>query len=148
MAKIIFYRQKRRDGGIHTGIEIDGHTAMEQEEGIEWDNADPILVWYVELRCEGKKLPVRAEEARKWLLHQEDLIRENFARLVLELSVGMDYNCWPLLWPMPKAPRGVKLAVACHAMHRADALAIANVISDMAVHWEERLGKLAMPQQA
>src|SRR5216683_2642808 len=146
MAKIIFYRQKRRDDGIHTGIEIDGYTAMEQEEGIDWDNADPILVWYVELRCEGKKLPGKAEEARKWLLEQGRFIRESLVSLASELQVGMDYNNWPLLWTVPNAPRGVRMSVACHAMHRADALAIAEVISDVALHWQERIEKLSVPE--
>ena len=34
---------------------IDGHTALELEEGVDWKNGDPVLLWYVDLRCEGKK---------------------------------------------------------------------------------------------
>jgi hypothetical protein len=65
MAKITFYRQKRRDGGLHTGITINGWNAMEMDEGIDWDDADPVLLWYVDVQCEGKMLPDRPETARR-----------------------------------------------------------------------------------
>ena len=148
MPKIVFYRQKRRDGGLHTGVEIDGHTALEREEGVDWENGDPVLLWYVELRCEGKKLPTRPEEARKWLLEHGPLIREGFEALTKDLRVGIDYNTLPLLWPLPKVPRGVRMLVACHAMHRSDALAMAQATAEIASHWEEWIEKLPVLERA
>ena len=65
MSKIVFYRQKRRDRGLHTGVLIEGGTALELEEGVNWKGGDPILLWWVDLRCEGKKLPTRTEPARQ-----------------------------------------------------------------------------------
>lgn len=145
MTKIVFYRQKRRDGGTHTGLTIDGVTALESVEGINWEESDPILLWWVDLRCEGKKLPNRPEEARRWLLEHRELIGEAFEVLADELRAGMDYNTWPLLWRVPNPPRGVRLVIACEAMYRSDALAMADVLRDTAAHWQEWLERLAPP---
>lgn len=142
MAHITFYRQKRRDGGLHMGITIDGSTAMELEEGVDWKESDPVLLWYVELRCEGKSLPNRPEEARQWLLDNGEWIREGFRTLTEELRVGIDYNTLPLVWPVPKSPRGVRARIACHAMYRSDALAIAQVTAEFVAHWSAWLENL------
>ena len=147
MPKISFYRQKRRDGGLHTGVVVNGYTALEQEEGVAWEDQDPILLWWVDLRCEGKKLPAGSEEARQWLLEQTPRIRSGFEKLGDELRVGLDYNTWPLLWPVPKAPRGVRMIIACSALYRSDALGMAGVMADIAAHWREWLEKLLVPER-
>src|SRR5438876_86375 len=139
VAEITFYRQKRRDGGIHTGLTIEGSTALEMAEGMNWEDPDPVLLWWVDLRCEGKKLPDHTEEARQWLLDHRELITGAFEALADELRAGMDYNSWPLRWRVPSAPRGVRMVIGCEAMYRADALAITGLLRDMAAHWQEWL---------
>jgi hypothetical protein len=146
MAELIFYRQVRRDGEVHTGLTINGITALELEEGIKpVEDQDPILLWWVDLRCEGKKLPNQVEEARQWLLGHGPFISEAFEALADELRVGMDYNSHPLLWRVPNPPRGVRMAIVCEAMYRSDALAIAKLIRGVGAHWQEWLRKLATP---
>jgi hypothetical protein len=147
MAEITFYRQKRRDGGLHTGITINGWTAMEMDEGINWDDADPVLLWFVDVRCEGKKLPTRPELARRWLLEHSELIREGFKALTEELRVGIDYNTLPLVWLVPKTPRGVRIRIVCHAMYRSDALTLAQVTAEFSSRWQEWLDKLPVAQE-
>lgn len=142
MAKIIFYRQKRRDGGIRTGVEINGNTELGLEEGFEGDELDPVLVWWIELRCEAKTLPTDPEEARQWLLEQTPVIRSGFEALAREVRTGIDFNTYPYLWPVPKAPRGVRITVACFAMRRVDGREMADVLADVAAHWRDRIKSL------
>ena len=124
---------------------INGYTALELEEGIDWDDADPILLWSVELRCEGKNLPDRTEEARRSLLEHAEPICKGLQVLAEELRVGLDYNTWPLVWPVPSSPRGVRMAIACRAMLRSDALAMARVLRDLSANWRKRLEELPLP---
>ena len=52
MPNLTFYRQKRVDGGVRTGVELDGETVASLfEEGDP--ERDPALLWFVDLRCEG-----------------------------------------------------------------------------------------------
>jgi hypothetical protein len=148
VTKIIFYRQKRRDGGIRTGVEINGETALGLEEGFAGDELDPVLLWFVDLRCEGKKLPTDPEEVREWLLKHSPVIRAGFETLAGQIGAGIDFNTYPYLWPVPNAPRGVHMTIACSAMRRNDARAIREVLSDIATHWQETLARLPAVEPA
>jgi hypothetical protein len=148
MNRITFYRQKRRDGGIRTGIEINGETEFGLEEGFTGEEQDPVLVWFVDLRVEGKKLPTDPEEVRQWLLKQSPVICAGFQLLAEELQTGVDFNTYPYLWPIPDAPRGVRMIIACSAMRRADARAIRDVLLENAAHWKERIGQLPAVEPA
>jgi len=62
MPTITFYRQARRDGGIRTGIEIDQNTVlMRFDRGRK--ESDPALLWCVDVRCSGARLPREPETA-------------------------------------------------------------------------------------
>jgi hypothetical protein len=147
VSKICFYRQKRRDGGLHTGVLIEGGTALELDEGIDWKDQDPVLVWWVDVRCEGKKLPLRPEPARQWLLDHTEVIQKAFETLAQVLEVGLDQNTWPLLWPVPIAPRGTKMVIGCCALYRSDGLLFKEILTDLAAHWREWIKKLPIPQR-
>src|SRR5438876_12275597 len=101
MTEFAFYRQKRRDGGIRTGIEINGETELGLEEGFTGDEQDPVLLWFVDLRMEGKKLPTDPEEVRQWLLKHSPGICAGFQLLAGEIQAGVDFNTYPYLWPVP-----------------------------------------------
>jgi hypothetical protein len=148
VTKIIFYRQKRRDGGIRTGIEINGETELGLEEGFTGSELDPVLLWFVDLRCEGKKLPTDPEAAREWLLKHSPVIRGGFETLAGQIQAGIDFNSYPYLWPVPDSPRGVNMTIACSAMRRNDARAIPEVLMDIAAHWQERLARLPAVEPA
>jgi hypothetical protein len=130
---------------MHTGLLVEGCTALEVFDDVPDEEYDPVLLWSVDLRCEGKRVPGGTEEARKWLLDHEPTIKEAFQTLSEELKVGMDYNDLPLLWNVPKPPRGVRARIACHAMYRADALEMRKVIADISEHWRELIEKLPLP---
>jgi hypothetical protein len=141
MPKIIFYRQCRRDHGVRTGVDIDGTTVLHLFERGE-DESDPVLLWYVDLRCQGAALPAGAEEARQWLLDQAATIRSGFKALAEEVSVGIDANTWPLQWKVPKTLRGVRMTIVCSAVPRLEGRDIANVLADIGAHWEEIIRSL------
>ncbi len=94
MSSIVFFRQARMDGGIRTGIDVDGAGWEYYEGGSE--EYDPALIWYVDLRAQGDHLPGSLEDARQWLLDQESLVNATYQQLVERLEVGMDPDVWPL----------------------------------------------------
>jgi hypothetical protein len=134
MHELTFYRQKRVDGGIRTGIDLDGVTVLEDFESGEAER-DPALRWYVDLRCEGDALPGEADSAREWLVGQEDLIREGFRAYAAQLAAGADPDDYPLQWSeFQHLPPGVKMSIACSAIRRVDARELNHVLEDIADH--------------
>ncbi len=137
MHKLTFYRQARRDGAVHTGISIGDLTELDLEEN-ETDDPDPVLAWWVDLRVEARKLPIKPEEVRQWFLERGDLITDAFQLIAEEVQAGIDFSSWkPLVWPIPNAPRGVRMTIVVHASRRTDALTIANHVQHIADHWRE-----------
>jgi hypothetical protein len=140
LSAISFYRQARRDGGIRTGVTIDADTVLHRYEG-GGNDSDPALVWFVDLRCEGRRLPTEPEAAREWFLSHAQLIKEGLRASAEELQAGIDIGSWPLERPLT-GPRGVRMRVVCSAVRRPEALDIARILQDIADHWEERIKAL------
>jgi hypothetical protein len=136
MAMLIFYRQVREDGGIRTGIELNGTTVFERFES-GGDDHDPALVWYVDIRCEGTNLPQTAEEARDWLQRHGMYVRDGLPVLADKLRAGVDVGSYPLRWQVPNVPEGVRMTVVCSALRRVPGLEIANVLNEIGFRWEE-----------
>jgi hypothetical protein len=146
MSSITFYRQRRADGGTRTGIDVNGRTVLDQfEEGK--GEPDPALVWYVDVRCEGARLPRTAESAQQWLIDLEPVISRGMDDLGDKLTAGIDNDAWPLEHTLRRSG-GVKITIACSAMRRVDAKQIATVLRDIAAHWTERLAGLNLGQPA
>jgi hypothetical protein len=135
---ISFYRLKRRDNVVRTGIEIGDVTDMGTVEGPEGEYPDPVLAWYIDLRIKGRKLPTQPEEVRQWFLDHSDVITSAFKHVAEEAQAGIDFATWmPYLWSIPNPPRGIQMTITCHASRRKDALTIAQEVSEMAKHWRE-----------
>ncbi len=141
MAKIVFYKQVRDDGGIHTGIEVNGVTCFDLFE-IEGEEYDPALIWYVEVYCEGEALPSDAPGARRWLLDQTTVIKAGLFELAAKLQVGLDHNAYPLHWSIPNAPDGISLKAVCDVARRRVGLDMAKLVTEVGTHWEEILRQL------
>jgi hypothetical protein len=139
MPHLTFYRQKRIDGGIRMGLELDQETLFEEfEEG--GPESDPVLVWYVDLRCDGPGVPGTAAAAWSWLLDNEDRIVEGFWKCAREYLTGIDPDAYPLLWSdFPNPPPDVRLTIAYAALRRLDGRALVAVLNDVAEHWAERI---------
>ncbi|HWE95008.1 MAG: hypothetical protein JWP03_1211 [Phycisphaerales bacterium] len=141
MPTITFYRQARRDGGIRTGIDIDGDTVIDQfvEGG---GDMDPALDWYVDVRCKGAGLPRAGEAARRWLLGKERVITRVLRALAGEVPAGIDPGDWPLRKTARVGASGTTISVVCTAVRRVDAQQIAQVLTDIADNWRRRIEQL------
>ena len=94
MDELNFYHQKRRDGGLRTGIDTNDERVLER---FEPGNAaqDSALLWFVDVRCSGESLPAEPELIRRWFLDRTGTIQAGLRSLAVELSAGMDRD-WPL----------------------------------------------------
>lgn len=141
MGKLVFYRQKRQDGGTRTAVSIDDTTALHHFEAGP-DPSDPALLWYVDLRCEGARLPADPEKALHWLRRQAPVIRSAFAQLAARLRAGKGADGWPLQCDVPNPPRGVRMTLVCSATRRVTLPEIAEAVREVGDHWEDVLGQL------
>jgi len=144
MSNIVFFRQARMDGGIRTGIDVDG-TGWEYYEGGS-DEHDPALVWYLDLRAQGDDLPDNLDDARQWLLDQESLVTATYRKLAERLEVGMDPDVWPLTVENVQTTSRVSLAAVCSCMRRVSARQMSRTVQEIAEHWKEYLTRLPQMQ--
>lgn len=144
MSSIVFFRQARMDGGIRTGIDVDGAGWEYYEGGSE--EYDPALIWYVDLRAQGDHLPGSLEDARQWLLDQESLVNATYQQLVERLEVGMDPDVWPLKVENVQTFPGSFLAAVCSCMRRISARQMSTTVQEIADGWKEYLRRLPQMQ--
>ncbi len=140
MRTITFYRQKRIDGGIRTGVEVGGNTVLSTFESGDGTN-DPALLWYVDIICEGPRLPQDSEDARRWLSLQGKNVRRLLDLLAKKVVAGVDSGDWPV--HQQSTIRGVKMRVSCSAVRRLEARKLTDILEDIAQHWDEYVGSLA-----
>jgi hypothetical protein len=150
MPELTFYRQARRDGGLRTGIELDGSTTLlaDFQEGLPELQDDPLaasLVWYVDVRCHGDDLPTEPEAARHWFLENRITIEEGLGALAEQVAVGTD-DAFPVRWAdFPGAPEGVQIEVVCSAIRCLERREIAKVLRQVASGFEGFLNELSQP---
>jgi hypothetical protein len=142
MPEVTFYRQKRVDGGVRTGITLNGvaiYSSFEEGE----DEPDPALLWFVDLRCEGSSLPEKPEEARQWLLDHSRIIKDGFSKCAKEFRLGIDPDIYPLMWSdFPNSPKGVKMTIAYAAARHAAARQLEQVLKKIGAHWKKSIQDL------
>jgi hypothetical protein len=144
MAGLTFYRQRRMDGGLRTGIMLGESTVLGHfEEGGE--DYDPSLLWSIDLRCDGPTLPSSAEGARQWLLAHESIIKDGFERYAEHLRAGSDpTGAFLLEWAdFPNRPQDVAMKIVCGAMRRIDALSLARELRFIGENWRSLIVGLA-----
>lgn len=147
MTDISFYRQQRQDGGVRSGLEVDGGIVLHHFQEGRGDS-DPALLWFVDVRVKGRNIPRTAEAARAWFAEQKIIIQEGLRNLAEELRAGMDFDSWPLQRPLKGVPRGAQVQIVCSAVRRLKARDIAKILIDIADHWLELLQELEPYQPA
>lgn len=149
MAKLVVYRQKRYDGGVRTGLDLNGVPLAEHFEAGQAER-DSSLLWFVDLRCEGPGVPDDPDAAMDWLVEQADTVREGFARYAERLRVGADKDLYSLTWSdFPAVPEGVTMAIACSAVRRVDAREMSSILAGVGDGWDDLLHKdLGVPLNA
>lgn len=141
MARLTFYQQARADGGVRTGIDLDDVTLLQDfREGAA--DFDPVLLWYVDLRCDGENLPGEADAARQWLRDIAPLIRAEMTAAADQLELGFDPELRPYVREIQQSPDGVRMRLVASAARRLDGRAMADRIRGIEKNWDEILDQL------
>ncbi|NQT36325.1 MAG: hypothetical protein HQ581_02485 [Planctomycetes bacterium] len=143
MPELIFYHQVRVDGGERTGASIDGTTVLEFFKP-ESGEADPALLWYVDVCCEGDNVPNDAKSARRFFSENSDYFTAWLGEIATgELDIGFDAESRPFQREAPDGLPGVRAQIVISAVRRLLARDIADRIRGVAAHWKELLDRLA-----
>jgi hypothetical protein len=144
-SNLVYYRQGRVDGGIHTGVDAFDAPLLESfENEAPCDESDPVLAWYIEVRCKGSGLPTSVDGARAWLLKQQEMIRSGLAALADELSVGLDVESYPYFWrSFPSTLTEAQLTLVCSAHRRSNGLGLARQVRAFGDHFEHYLKRMS-----
>lgn len=144
MASLSFYRQQRVDGGVRTGIELDEATLLGRYELGEGEE-DPILLWVIDLRCEGEELPVTdSAGARAWFLKNRLIFVSALEQLADTLKPGIDPDD-SVLYPVASPWPGLRILIAVSCSRRLAGYAMAEHLREFGQHWEEILTGLQEP---
>lgn len=141
MASFCFFRQQREDGGIRTGLDIEGSTVWNKFEPGSAES-DPALRWYVDLRGEGDSIPLDRDQVREWLLQNATLVESSLLQLAERYSSGMDTELWPVSWDVSGAPPGVSLEIVVSAVHRFTSLQIGDVLRETGLSWRRLVNSI------
>ena len=139
MDKLSFYHQKRRDGGLRTGIELNDERVLERFEPGD-SPQDSTLLWFVDVRCSGRNLPSEPEAIRRWFLEKSEIVRAALCQLSEDLIAGIDPG-WPIRRLIPTTD-GVRMAVYCSATRRLSGREISEILSDLEKAWPKVIRKL------
>jgi hypothetical protein len=145
MMKLTFYHQKRRDGGVRTGVELDGERVLELfEPGSAQE--DPKLKWWIDVRCAQKTWPSDPEGVRGWLLENAQKIERGLKEFAAELGAGIDIN-WPARH-FVSSRSGLKIEIFCSAMVRVGGREIQTELLKLAENWRTIIAELPSSELA
>ncbi len=142
MPTLVFYRQARVDGGIRTGIDVNGDSVWQSFEPGNGD-PDPALLWYVDLRCTGDTLPTDPEGVRRWFGDGGSAIKAAFRELADKLRVGFDDELWPYQFAVPTAAGEPSMKIVCSAIRGLEPGTLGKVLQETGENWERLLEQLA-----
>jgi hypothetical protein len=146
METVTFFRQQRADKAIRSGLCVGEEACVNIFSGPE-PGDDPILLWYVDVRCDG----LRARSIGRildWFRRNRHLAVKGLRRLAEKVRAGMDSDIWPVEEVVKGTPRGVKMRVVCSAARRMSGVKIAKRIEETATHWDEYLQALQRAEVA
>jgi hypothetical protein len=141
----MFYHHKRKDGGVRTGVEVNDGRVLETFLPGEGER-DAALLYFVDVRCSGAKLPQAPEEVRVWLLEHSTQIKSALKALADDLSAGIDID-----WPAKKEAEtngSARIAVYCSAMRRLSGREIASILLELETNWHETIKGLQLIDEA
>lgn len=142
--KLTFYHQKRRDGGVRSGVEFNEQRILERfEPGASPE--DSALIWFVDVRCSGENLPSEPDSIRQWFLNHAETIRTELYKLSQELIAGIDSG-----WPVKKeiaAQGALRMAIYCSAIWRLSGREISHILSGLGDRWSAVIQSLGSYEQ-
>lgn len=139
MTEITFYRQKRRDGSVRSGLHATGPYDLENfEKGPEQLADDPcahVLDWFIDLQLQSPRQMDDAEAARDELLSHADEITAGLNRMVDEIGVGLDSNR-PVVWQnFPELPTGYSCRLNCSISLKYRGMPYMDLLRDFVGRW-------------
>lgn len=147
MAKLVFFRQARIDGGIRTGVDLDETSLLHDfERGTDED--DPSLIWYVDIEFSGDDLPTHPDAARQWLLQRAPQVAAALEQLADDLAAGIDFGSWPVRRNIANGFAGASATISCSAVRRVDCREIAARLRAIASDWPAIIRRLPVMQEA
>jgi hypothetical protein len=146
MKSLTFYHQKRKDGGVRTGVELDGERVLEQFKPGR-GAPDSALEWFVDVRCRGRHIPNDPEAVRRWLLDRGAGIQAHLEQMAADLQAGMDAD-WPLTSELPGTSNAVTIKIVCSAVRRLTGRDIGQVLLQLKRSWGRLIASLpAVPAE-
>ena len=149
MPELTFFYNARHDGGIRTGIELDGKSTLlvgfqAGPPEMEDDPMGSALLWYVDIRCRGRTLPRDPEGAREWFLRNLGHFQQGLEELAEEIKAGTDDDApLRLMKPPPGSAdaQGEDLSIeyACSSIRRVKGRELADVVLDVSKHLRDHL---------
>ncbi|MGC1273196.1 MAG: hypothetical protein WBC44_05775 [Planctomycetaceae bacterium] len=141
MTDVTFYRQKRFDDGLRTGIDVDGveywhHYAPGPDEG------DSGILWFVDVRLEGDSLPDDPDAVRSWLSMHAREITTALREFSQQYVIGLDAGPYPQRRQIEGLPDNVDGAMVLSAAHRVEARRLGDVLAEIADDWPNLLAEL------
>ena len=140
MKTLNFYHQKRKDGGIRTGVDFNGERVLEQfmSGRIPPDSA---LEWFVDVRCQGRRLPDDPDEIRHGLLEHGGEIQSHLEKMAARLRTGIDPE-WPFTSEEVSTGDDVEIKIVCSAILRRTGRDISRVLLELKQAWPRLIGAL------
>ncbi len=148
MHSITFFKNVRKDGGMHIGLEADGVLLFDDlQEGPS--EPDPALDWYLDIQCESKKIPESSENIRNWLLGLSPGINGALDELVKKLEIGADGGIHPFQQKTQirsTSSDPINLEIKGSAIRSIRAPDIANYIREFRDSWQKELVGLPLAE--
>lgn len=141
MPQLTYYRQARIDGGVRTGIDVDGSTVLARYEP-GTDEHDPSLKWYVDVRCDGPALPTDGEAARRWLVENTNLIKDELLSVGRQIELGFDAETRPFERRVASPPEGTTIVIVASAQQRTLGRDMSSTLQRLSDEWEASLRDL------
>ncbi len=141
MSQVAFYRQCRFDGGLRTGIDIDGiehwHDYVPGP-----DDGDAGIIWFIDVRIEGETLPDDPDEVFTWLNTHSTEITTALRRFAEHYEVGLDAGPYPQRWEIERLPGDVDGEVVLSAANRIEGRQLGVLLGELADDWRNILAHL------
>jgi hypothetical protein len=148
MGKLLFYRQKRVDDGMRTGLELGDVTLAEQFEPGPGER-DPILRWYVDVKCEGPAIPDDPDRAEEWFIDRGEVLRKGLTDYAKALENGVDAGFHSITWnSFSQTKENVYVTISCSASDRSTARRLPSILTDMASRWDAIMDSLELVDRA
>ena len=141
MSQLTYYRQARVDGGVRTGIDVNGSTVLARYEP-GTDEHDPSLEWYVDIRCDGPALSSDGEAARQWFVEHAKLVKDELLCAGRQIELGFDAEIRPFERRVESSPAGTTMLIVASAQHRVLGRDMASTLLRLADEWEASLHNL------